>query len=204
MSADSDHFESVAQRAQAVRLALGVFLASETLLFTAILALVVGYRATWPEAFAFGVHHNTKVLGSINTVVLLTSSTSLAVALEMLRTGRRRVATALTLFTAACGVAFLAIKITEYEHHFAEGIYPGGRGAFFVAHPIAGLPAFWTLYFLATGFHGVHVLAGVGAVGYRAIRMPDATEIHRFEATALYWHFVDLVWLFLWPLFYLA
>jgi cytochrome c oxidase subunit 3 len=188
-----------------VKVALGAFLASEALLFSAVLALITAYRADWPAAFADGVHENTKVLGSINTIVLLVSSAILAVAVELRRAGRARFAAALTLVTAALGAVFLAIKFTEYAHHFHEGIYPGARGAYFASHHTPGLPTFWTLYFLATGLHAVHVTVGICVLTYRGVRdLTRPTHVHVLEATALYWHLVDVIWIFLWPLFYLA
>ncbi len=205
--ATHDQYASLGQQAQAVKLALAVFLASEALLFTAVLAIVTVYRADWPDAWELGVHHNTKILGSINTGVLLVSSALVAIAVEMLRANRRAAAGLLTLGTATLGVVFLVIKLTEYLRHFQDGIYPGGRGEFFLHHADRGLPAFWTLYYLATGLHALHVTIGVGVIGYRGVRAFRAgrsSHVHSLEAAALYWHLVDVIWLFLWPLFYLA
>ena len=201
----ADHFASLEQQAQAVKVALGAFLGSEALLFSGVLALITAYRADWPAAFAEGVHDNTRVLGSINTIVLLVSSAIIAVAVEVRRAGRIRFAAILTLVTAALGAVFLAIKLTEYAEHFHEGIYPGAHGAFFQAHHTPGLPTFWTLYFLATGLHAVHITAGISVLSYRGVRdLVRPTHVHALEATALYWHLVDVIWIFLWPLFYLA
>lgn len=199
-----DHYASLEQQAQAVKIALAVFLASEALLFAAILALVTGYQSEWPRAFEVGIAHNTKVLGSINTVILLVSSTIIAVAVEAQRAGKRLLAGWLTLSTAALGIVFLVIKMTEYAKHFRDGIYPGGHGHFFLEHHEHGLPTFWTLYFLATGLHAIHVTVGSGIVGYRGIRIFKGSLVHSLEATALYWHLVDVIWIFLWPIFYLA
>jgi cytochrome c oxidase subunit 3 len=200
-----DHFATLEQQAQAVKLGLAAFLASEALLFTGILALITAYRADWPAAFTEGVHHNTKILGSINTGVLLTSSALVAIAVELRRATKTRAAAFLTLATAGLGVIFVIIKLTEYAHHFRDGIYPGARGMFFQTHHVPGLPTFWTLYYLATGLHAIHVTCGVGVLSYRGIRdLVAPTHEHTLEATALYWHLVDVIWIFLWPLFYLA
>jgi len=199
-----DQFTTLEQQAQAVKIALGVFLASEALLFTSIFALVTAYQSDWPDAFRIGIAHNTKVLGSVNTLVLLVSSTLVALAVEAQRADRKRIAGALTLSTAVLGVVFLVIKMTEYAEHFREGIYPGGHGSFFLEHPQHGLPTFWTLYFLATGLHAVHVTVGTGLLTYRGIRVFRGSLTHSLEATALYWHLVDVIWIFLWPIFYLA
>jgi len=203
-AATRDHFATLEQQAQAVKLALAAFLASEALLFTAIFALVAAYQSDWPAAFRVGIEHNTRVLGSINTGVLLVSSTILAVGVETYRDGRKKLAAGLTFATAALGVVFLVIKLTEYAEHFHEGIYPGGRGRFFLEHTEHGLPTFWTLYYLATGLHAVHVTIGTAVVGWRGYRLLRGSSLHALEATALYWHLVDVIWLFLWPIFYLA
>ena len=200
-----DHFATLEQQAQAVKIGLAAFLGSEALLFTGILALITAYRADWPAAFSVGIHHNTKILGSINTVVLLTSSAIIAIAVELRRVAKTRAAAFLTLSTAGLGVVFVIIKLTEYAHHFHDGIYPGARGMFFQQHHEPGLPTFWTLYYLATGLHAIHVTIGVCVLSYRGIRdLVAPTHEHALEATALYWHLVDVIWIFLWPLFYLA
>lgn len=197
-------FTSLEQQAQAVKIALGAFLGSEMLLFTGIFAMITAYQSDWPEAFAIGIAHNTKVLGSINTGVLLVSSMLVALAVEAQRAGRRMLAGSLTLSTAALGIVFLVIKMTEYAEHFREGIYPGGRGYFFGEHPQHGLPTFWTLYFLATGLHAVHVTVGTAVLVHRGIRVFKGSLTHSLEAAALYWHLVDIIWIFIWPIFYLA
>jgi cytochrome c oxidase subunit 3 len=202
------HFESMEQQAHAARLGMWVFLASEMLLFAGLFALFVTYRVVFPAGFAEGVRHNTKVLGSINTGVLLTSSYLVASAVHMVRGGNLRAARLLVFATIALGGAFLAIKLAEYGHHFREGIYPGGVGRFFVEHPDDGLPAFWTLYFCMTGLHAFHVTAGMillattpGGMGRGKI---SQAAPQRMEIAAIYWHLVDVIWIFLWPLFYLA
>ena len=112
--------------------------------------------------------------------------------------------TALTAFFGAC---FLAVKAAEYARHFADGIYPGGVGAFFVDQPEPGTKLFFTLYFCMTGLHAVHVFAGMCVLlvmlagMLRGTVRPDAP--HPLAMGAVYWHLVDLVWIFLWPLFYL-
>jgi cytochrome c oxidase subunit 3 len=202
------HFASMEQQAHAARLGMWIFLASEILLFAGLFALFVTYRVEYPEGFAEGVRENTKVLGSLNTGVLLTSSYLVALAVQMVRRGRLGRAALLVAATIALGAAFLGIKITEYVHHFHEGIYPGGAGAFFVHHSATGLPLFWTLYFFMTGLHAVHVTAGMIALsstllGMRSGRITrDAPQ--RMEVAAVYWHLVDVIWIFLWPLLYLA
>jgi len=203
-----EHFEDLEQQAHAARLGLWVFLASEVLLFGALFALFASYREHFPGIFREAVLHNTKVLGSVNTGVLLVSSTLVACGVHALRAGRRELAAGLVAVTMALGVVFLAIKFTEYATHFEEGIYPGGSGAFFVEHGLRGFSEFWTLYYAMTGLHAIHVTVGVGVLGAMLIQLARGTmeprTAYRLELGATYWHLVDLVWIFLWPLFYLA
>jgi cytochrome c oxidase subunit 3 len=203
-----EHFASMEQQAHAARLGMWVFLSSELLLFAGMFALFVTTQAVYPSGFHEGVHHNTKTLGSINTGVLLVSSTLAATAVHMVRHARLRLARWLVGGTITLGAAFLAIKLTEYGMHFSEGIYPGGVGRFFEEHRAQGLPLFWSLYYLMTALHALHVTIGMGVLastlfGMRSGKItPDAPQ--RMEIAAIYWHLVDVIWIFLWPLFYLA
>jgi len=194
--AHAEHFESMERQAHAARLGMWVFLASEVLLFAALFALYATYRAHYPQAFQQAISHNLKTYGSINTGVLLTSSTLVALAVHAIREDRRVRSGLLVVGTIALGGVFLAIKLTEYRHHFAEGIYPGGSGQF------------WTLYYLMTGLHSVHVIVGMSLLAFMVLglmrgKITRGTS-HRLEVAAIYWHLIDVVWIFLWPLFYLA
>jgi cytochrome c oxidase subunit 3 len=185
-----------------------VFLASELLLFAALFALFLTYRAVYPAGFDVGVAYNTKVFGSVNTGVLLVSSALVAGGVHALREGHSRRATWLVSGTMLLGFVFLLIKLTEYKLHFDEGIFPGGHGAFFDAHAGEGIPIFWTLYFTMTGLHAIHVTVGLGILGFllHGIRSGAvrSSMAHRLELGAIYWHLIDVIWIFLWPLYYLA
>jgi cytochrome c oxidase subunit 3 len=196
------------QQAHAARLGMWVFLASEMLLFAGLFALFATYRVRYPESFAEGVRAGKKTLGSLNTGVLLASSFLIARAVHAVRDGELSVAARRVLGTIALGGVFLAVKAAEYAAHFREGIYPGGAGSFFAVHTDPGLPLFWTLYFFMTGLHAVHVLAGMvllatTLLGMRRGRI-QASAPQRIEVAGVYWHLIDVVWIFLWPLFYLA
>ena len=140
--------------------------------------------------------------------MLLVSSYLVATAVHMVRKGRRFVAGLLVLATVLLGGAFLAIKIVEYLHHFHDGIYPGGVGHFFDEHAEHGVAEFWTLYFLMTGLHAVHVTVGMGLLTtmlwFLVAGKITAHAPQRIEVAAIYWHLIDVIWIFLWPLFYLA
>ena len=206
--APEGHFATMEQQAHAARLGMWIFLASEMLLFAGLFALFVTYREQFPSAFSEGVSSGTKVLGSINTGVLLASSYLVACGVHQVRAGRLAGAVGLVLATIALGGVFLAIKFIEYAKHFHEGIFPGGSGEYFVLHPAPGLPVFWTLYFFMTGLHALHVTAGMIVLSTTLFGMRSghitADAPQRMEVAALYWHLVDTIWIFLWPLFYLA
>lgn len=203
-----DHFESLAQQAHAARLGMWVFLASEVLLFGAAFTVFVAYQVRFPGAFHQAIEHNTKILGTLNTAVLLTSSTLVAGAVHALRGGSRRAAMALVAGTIGLAFVFLGIKFFEYARHFDEGIYPGGVGRFFTEHDSRGIAEFWTLYYGMTALHAIHVTVGAGVLAVLLLgifhdRITPATA-YRLEVGAIYWHLVDVIWIFLWPLFYLA
>lgn len=202
------HFASLGAQAHAARLGMWVFLASEVLLFAALFALFTSYRIEHAPAFREAIAENTKLLGSLNTGILLTSSSLVACSVHALRGGHPKRAIGLVAGTMVLGAAFLCIKAIEWTTHFREGIFPGGDGAYFHTHPAAGFSAFWTLYFGMTGLHALHVVIGLGVLFamVRGLRRGGirASTAYRLEIGAIYWHLVDLVWIFLWPLFYLA
>ncbi|HEX3770805.1 MAG TPA: cytochrome c oxidase subunit 3 [Polyangiaceae bacterium] len=204
----AEHFEDLARQAHAARLGMWAFLASEVLFFAGLFALYGTYRVEHPEGFGEGVLHNTLALGTTNTAVLLLSSYTIALAVHMLRSGHARAAQALTAVTIAMGLAFLGIKATEYAEHFREGIYPGSQGSFFVEHTTPGIAMFFTLYFCMTGLHAIHVIAGMIVLTFLLIKMRTGavTQVvsHPLAIGAVYWHLVDAIWIFLWPLFYLV
>ncbi|HEY8945517.1 MAG TPA: cytochrome c oxidase subunit 3 [Polyangiaceae bacterium] len=203
MPTSVSHFESGEQQTQAARLGMWIFLGSELLLFAGLFALYAASRAAMPAAFHAAIAHSEKILGSINTGVLLVSSTLAALSVRALEQGNRRgclLALGGTLLLAA---TFLGIKVTEYGLHFREGIFPGGSTT-----GERGAPIFWTLYFVSTGLHAIHVLVGMGVLSLAA-RGVARGQIPRerayvLENATLYWHLVDLIWIFLWPLYYLA
>lgn len=201
------HFESLERQRAAVRLGMWVFLSSEFLLFGALIALYATMRAHYPAGFALGVRHADVIAGSINTAVLLVSSYLIARAVRALRASQARLAAALTGGTVLLGAVFLAIKSYEYAHHLSEGAGPAGRGALYLQHPVAGLASYFNLYWFTTSLHAFHVLVGISVLAFFGVaivrRRLGAGHAHRLEVGALYWHLVDVVWIFLWPLYYL-
>jgi cytochrome c oxidase subunit III len=201
-----EQFEDLDKQAHAARLGMWVFLASELLLFAGFFALYAGYRAMYPKDFAAAIAHDNVAIGTANTFILITSSFTVAVALHAVRAGRNRFAGWLLVFSGACGAAFLILKGVEYAQHFHEGIYPGAD--YHLAElPGYGARLFFILYFLATGLHALHVTAGMVILGWLAVEsfrdVWSPAYDARFENGTLYWHLVDIIWIFLWPMLYL-
>lgn len=191
------------ESAQAVtnRLGLWVFLATEVLFFGGMFLAYTIYRLTYPGAFNAGARLMEFGLGTTNTAVLLLSSFFMAWADRAARAGDRAQLRRCLLGVAVLGTAFLVIKGLEYQSKFAAHLVPGPA----FAGARGPLEIFFTLYFAMTGLHALHMLFGLGAVGWlwwrAAGRRPLPVE--PVAMVGLYWHFVDCVWLFLYPLFYL-
>lgn len=201
------HFDSAEQAFESSKLGLWLFLVTEILLFGGLFVAYVIFRGLYPDLFHEASHHLNKVLGGINTVVLICSSLSMAMAVDRTRQNDPNKAhqyMLLTLFFAAC---FLIIKYVEYSHKFHEGLLPGGH---FTNAALAGdpkAPLFFSLYFMMTGLHGIHVLVGMGLISWVLIRSNrgefSSSYYTPVELVGLYWHLVDLIWIYLFPLLYL-
>ena len=201
-----EHFEDLGKQTHAAHFAMWVFLGSEILFFGVLFTLYACYRATYPKAFAEAAGHTDLLLGTIMTYLLLTASFLVALAVGAIREDRARAAARLLAAAAVVGAAFLALKLFEYQEHFAEGLYAGH----YYRYPELlgpGPMIFFTLYYVMTGLHFLHVTGGVGIlswIAWRAHRGAYDRVYHTpLELGGMYWHFVDVVWLFLWPLFYL-
>jgi cytochrome c oxidase subunit 3 len=185
-----------------------IFLASEILLFTGMFALYAGYRTHYPRGFSEGIAADLKWDGSANTAILLLSSYLVARSLPSVKAGHRKRAVALLLGVLFLGLCFLALKGYEYEQHFADGIYPTPMAPYFQEHTTPGLPIFFTLYYLMTGAHAIHVIVGMAVILAMTLRVQRAPVVehmhHPLEIGAMYWHLVDVIWIFLWPLYYLT
>lgn len=196
-------FVSAEQQGQAATLGMWVFLATE-LMFFGPLFFGYGYgRMHFPEAFAAASRHTEVLLGTANTAILLTSSLLMANAVEAMEFGRTRAARAFLFAVAILGIAFLAIKGIEYRHEWKEHLFPG-QGS--LLDPNGQF--FFLLYFAMTGLHALHLLIGIGAALIFAVALSRDTsplaEPARLKVAGLYWHFVDSVWIFLYPILYLV
>jgi cytochrome c oxidase subunit 3 len=125
-----------------------------------------------------------------------------------IRNDRRARSAGLFLATIALGALFLGVKLAEYAKHMHEGIYPGGYGSYFLTHDAGTRAPFWTLYYVMTGLHAIHVVVGMALLSTVVVGILRgaivAEKCYRADLGAMYWHLIDLIWIFLWPLFYLA
>jgi cytochrome c oxidase subunit 3 len=203
----AEHFASIEQQEHAAHFGMWLFLASEVLLFGALFGLYSAYRVVYGKAFLDAAHHNNTTIGTINTFILISSSFFAAWAVHSIRRERQRAVVGSLAITIVLGCVFLALKAVEYLEHFHEGIYPGALYRF-EALPTGGANVFFTLYYFMTGLHGLHVVGGLIAlcvVLWRAARRHyTRTRYTSLELSVLYWHLVDLIWIFLWPLMYLV
>jgi cytochrome c oxidase subunit 3 len=188
----------------AAKLGMWLFLFTEALLFGTMFIAYATYLHKYTWMFRSASHYLSKPIGAANTAVLLTSSLSVALAIGAMVRGRRRQAVGLMLLTVALAAAFLVIKSFEWGQKFHHGLYP--RSELVLALP-PGEQLFLGLYFVMTGLHGLHVIAGAGVILWalwkvrRGSIRPDRTRV--LENVGLYWHLVDVVWIYLFPLFYL-
>lgn len=200
------HFPSLERQRHAARLGMWLFLATEILLFTALFAAYAVYRFLFGADFAEASRHIETWIGVVNTVVLVTSSFTVAMGLQRATRGDGRGTALFFALSVLLALTFLGFKAVEYTHHFQEGQLPG---RFYTYEGVTGPGAslFFTLYFLITGLHGIHVVIGMTVlivIGVRAYRGDYDAEYHTpVELGALYWHLVDLIWIFVFPLIYL-
>jgi cytochrome c oxidase subunit 3 len=199
-------FDDLDQQHDANVLGMWVFLASEVLFFGGCFAGFTIYRSIYPEAFGQASRHLDVLLGTINTVLLLTSSFTMTLALHSARAGARKALVGFLLVTLALGTVFLIIKGAEYHHKFEDHLVPG-RDFQFPGSRLRETQLFFSFYFVMTGMHALHMLVGIAllvALVARAWRAHFSRVSHAaVEMTSLYWHFVDIVWIFLFPLLYL-
>jgi cytochrome c oxidase subunit 3 len=203
----AEQFDDLPQEYEASKLGMWTFLATEVLFFGVLFASYTIARLLHAQGFAEANHHTDLTFGSIETGILLTSSMTMAFAVRAARLGRHRRAAGLVTVTLLLGVAFITLHLLGYHHHYQEGLVPGANFAY-QGPRRSEVELFFFLYFAMTGFHMLHVTAGVLVLIVIAVMAwrrtfgpPYFTPI---ELTALYWDFVDIVWIFLFPSFYLV
>lgn len=200
------HFREMSQQFDAAKIGMWLFLVTEVLLFG---GLFVGYgimHAKHPEAFMAAHHHLDKVMGALNTIVLLFSSFTMVMAVWSAQTNRRKLTILFLVLTLLCASTFMVVKFFEYSHKFHDGLLPG-KYYTHTGDTVPGQFMFFSFYFMMTGLHGIHVLIGMIAILWvlaRTIRGDFSSEYYApVDITGLYWHLVDLIWIYLFPLMYL-
>jgi cytochrome c oxidase subunit III len=205
-------FDSIQQQREAQLSGMWVFLATEVLVFGALFTGYTVYRTLYPEAFAAASRHLNLLIGAVNTIVLLTSSLTMVLSLYATQTGRRRMQVACLVLTALLGTLFMGFKAVEYYSDFRDRLVPG----------LAFDPQEWTaagvspkhvqlflmFYYIMTGLHAVHLTIGIAVLAIQAVmaqrgKFPPVNYMP-IELTGVYWHFVDVIWIFLLPLLYLV
>jgi cytochrome c oxidase subunit 3 len=206
--ATAHQFDDAVQQHEASGLGMWVFLLTEILFFGGLFTIYTVYRSLYPEAFGHASSTLDIELGTINTAVLIGSSLTMALAVHTAQVSRNGRLVALFIFaTIALGSVFLGIKAIEYAQKFHEHHVPGPFFHYEGADPQQS-ELFFCLYFLMTGLHAIHMVIGVGilsVLGVMALRGRFGPDYYTpVELTGLYWHFVDIVWIFLFPLLYLV
>lgn len=226
-SALQHHFANMDQQREAGTLGMWVFLVTEIMFFGGLFLAYTIYRYQFPAAFATASNHLDIRLGAINTVVLIFSSFTMAMAVYSTQTGNRRNSIICLLLTIVLGLTFLGIKAVEYHDKYTDNLIPGQLIPGRPFHPEVAAPGdkdehklhlvpgatvrnvelFYWIYFAMTGMHALHMIIGVGlllVLTIMAWRGRFSPEYHApVEISGLYWHFVDIVWIFLFPLLYL-
>jgi cytochrome c oxidase subunit 3 len=192
---------------QTQSMGMWVFLMSEIMFFGTVFAAYIIYRQAYPQIFEEASNHLLLFIGSFNTGILLTSSLCMALAVNAAARGASRQTAFFLLATIVLGVVFLGLKFYEYSIDFAEHLFPGGNFQYLGSDP-ARAKIFFSLYFTLTGMHAVHMIIGILMLSVLTVfawRKKFSTEHYApVEMIGLYWHFVDIVWIFIFPLMYLV
>jgi cytochrome c oxidase subunit 3 len=200
------HFSDVAQQSESSKLGMWIFLLTEVLLFGGLFVAYTIFRMLNPEMFYSAHKHLDISLGTLNTLVLITSSLTMALAIRSIQLNLRKNAIILLSSTILLAAVFLVVKYFEYSHKIHLGQLPG---KFYTYTGIEGANPhiFFSIYFMMTGLHGIHVIAGMIAIAWvlrKTVKGKLSSEYYTpMELTGLYWHLVDMIWIFLFPLLYL-
>jgi cytochrome c oxidase subunit 3 len=200
------HFKDAVHEFLSGKEGIWLFMVSEVMMFGGLLMGYFIMHAIYPTTFAEGASHLDWRYGSVNTLVLIFSSWTMALSIHYIQKGIRSKATLCLLTTLACGAIFMGIKYIEWTHKFHEGLFPGHH----FSNPEAvakNIGMYFGFYFSMTGLHGIHVLVGMGLITWILIRHLrgefDADYFLPVEGVGIFWHIVDLVWIFLFPILYL-
>lgn len=203
------HFKNSHHEFETCKQGMWLFLVQEILFFAPLFVAFLIFKFMYFQDFHLLSKNLDWVLGAVNTVILISSSFTMARAVTAAQRGQREKLMESLMFTALFAVGFLLVKYVEYSHKIHDGLLPGKwftNTELLEAAPQG--PLFFTLYFLMTGLHGLHVLIGIGVIVWLWFRAKRGdfgpNKFTAVEMTGLYWHFVDLVWIYLFPLLYLV
>jgi len=200
------HFSEPAQQSESAKLGMWIFLLTEVLLFGGLFVAYTVFRVLNPDMFYNAHKHLDVTMGTLNTIVLITSSLTMALAIRSIQLNDRKNSIKLLATTFVLAGVFLVVKYFEYSHKFHLGQLPG---KYYTYTGIEGTNPhiFFSIYFMMTGLHGIHVIAGMIAISWvlrRTVKRHFSSEYYTpMELTGLYWHLVDMIWIFLFPLLYL-
>ena len=203
------HFATKDQQFDTSKLGMWLFLATEIMLFG---VLFVGFglsQTKWPDEFKEAHHHLQRPLGALNTIVLLISSWTMVMGVLSAKKGKTQALRIYLILTILCACIFLGVKYFEYSHKIEEGLLPGQWYKYHETIPehIKGASVFFSFYFMMTGLHGFHILCGVLVLAWITIRAGKGEFGPNYytpvDLVGLYWHLVDLIWIYLFPLLYL-
>src|SRR6185369_7763523 len=199
------HFANEQQQYETATFGMWVFLVTEIMFFGGLFTAYLFYRIQYADAFVHASHHLDIVLGTFNTVVLIGSSLTMAMAVHSARMSRSKSIAFWIAATMLLGSIFLGVKAYEYTHKWHEGLFPANF--FYSAPDAAQQRIYFSLYFAMTGLHATHMVIGMGImviIAWQALKGAYTSRWYTpVEIMGLYWHFVDLVWIFLFPLLYL-
>ncbi len=186
------------------KMGMWIFLFTEVLFFGGLFLLYSVFRSKYTTDFHISASELDIVLGTANTVILLTSSLSMALSIALVRKGKKGMSMLCQIVTIGLGIVFLINKYVEWGAHIHHGIYPDSPQLLQMSR---GKIIFFSLYYVMTGLHGLHVLIGVcvitGTLVFTLREIIHRNDFVKLENTGLYWHFVDIIWIYLFPLFYL-
>ena len=206
-SALAHHFEDLEQQHEAASLGMWLFLATEVMFFGGVFVAYTVYRGMYLPGFEVGSHHLSIKLGAFNTVILLCSSLTMALAVRAASLGKRRHLITFLVLTLLLGLTFVGVKLVfEWYHDYETGLAPGLNWTLGGPHA-RGAQLFFVFYFTLTGIHALHMVIGVGILLVLIVLAAKGRftpeNSNAVEKAGLYWHFVDIIWIFLFPLLYL-
>ena len=200
------HFESALHEADASKLGLWIFLCTEILMFGGLFVAYAIYHNQYADLFLEGSKFLDWKLGALNTVVLLASSFTMALSIYYVQVNKLKMSTLCLWITFLCGLIFMGVKYIEYSHKIHEGLLPGKFFSYKEASQNLGF--YFSFYYSMTGLHGSHVLAGMAFIFWLIVRSHKGHfkpgYVLPLECVGLFWHLVDLIWIYLFPLLYLV